>query len=71
MIYNAHKHATGWNCVVFTKPHVTLRIIHVLYKCSAYEIPRLNLYNLIEKNFPNFRKMSDEDKLKYIKYTYT
>ena len=40
--------------------------IHFLCKCSAYEIPRHNLYNIIEKHFPNFRKMSDEDKLSII-----
>ena len=39
---------------------------HFLCKCSAYEIPRHNLYNIIEKHFPNFRKMSDEDKLSII-----
>ena len=39
---------------------------HFLCKCSAYEIPRHNLYNIIEKTFPNFRKMSDEDKLSII-----
>ena len=30
------------------------------------KIPRFNLYNIIEKNFQNFQKMSDEDKLKII-----
>ena len=39
---------------------------HFLRKCSAYEIPRLNLYSIIEKKFPNFLKMSDEDKLNII-----
>ena len=39
---------------------------HFLCKCSAYEIPRHNLYNIIVKHFPNFRKMSDEDKLSII-----
>ena len=39
---------------------------HFLCKCSAYEIPRLNLYSIIEKNFSNFQKMSDEDKLNII-----
>ena len=37
-----------------------------LCKCSAYEIPIHNLYNITEKNFPNFQKMSDEDKLSII-----
>ena len=40
--------------------------IHFLCKCSAYKIPRLNLYNIIEKNFQNFKKISDEDKLNVI-----
>ena len=39
---------------------------YFLCKCSAYEIPRHNLYNIIEKTFLNFRKMSDEDKLSII-----
>ena len=41
---------------------------HFLCKCSTYEIPRLNLYNLIEKNVPNFHfpNMSDEGKLNII-----
>ena len=43
---------------------------HFLCKCSAYKIPRLNLYNIIEKNFPNFQKMSDECKLYSILKSY-
>ena len=39
---------------------------HFLCKYNAYEIPRLNLYNIIEKKFQNFRKISDEGKLNII-----